>query len=48
MANLLLFNSRAGVLSQHIKVEATAESFRSDKVRTASVLNDFQKLIKNS
>ena len=27
---------------QHIKLQATVENFRSDKARTASVVNDFK------
>ena len=30
------------MLYQHTKLQATDESFRSDKARTASVLNNFK------
>ena len=36
----VLFIPRAAVLYQHIKLQATAKSFRSDKLRTATIENN--------
>ena len=38
----VLFKTRGELLYQHTKLQATDESFRSDKARTASVLNNFK------
>ena len=38
----VLLKTRAAVLYEPVQLKATAQSFRSDKPRTASVLNDFK------
>ena len=38
----VLFITQAAVLCQHIKFEATAKRFSTDRGRTTSVLNDFK------
>ena len=38
----VLFKTQAAALYQHIKIKATAESFKAAKARTACVSNDFK------